>query len=438
MTTAISVENLSKKYILRHEARQGYTSLRDVLANGVRTVTRTVAGYASGRGRPDATAEEEEFWALKEVNFEIKEGDRLGIIGRNGAGKSTLLKVLSRIVEPTSGCARVRGRLASLLEVGTGFHPELTGKENIFLNGSILGMSKQEIRSRFDEIVSFADVEKFLDTPVKRYSSGMYVRLAFAVAAHLDPDILVIDEVLAVGDGQFQKKCLGKMEEVTSKGRTIVFVSHNMGMISSLCDRAVLLDAGRIARVGKTSDVILEYYGSAGSTPAEVDYTKAGKPTGDDYAVLLGGYVRDADGHRVAEFDLRKSIIVGMRFRILQLRPFQNVYPYPSVHVYASDGTNVLYSSPLNSQLHAFAPGDYVAECEIPANLLNSGTYFSGLGFSDNQRGVSTHFFDPNALSFHVVEKLDDPSVLCELRNGYGGLIPGVVRPRLDWSVRSQ
>ena len=228
----ITVENLGKKYVLRHQNAERYTALRDVITNKAKSV------FKSSSAIPQSSTEE--FWALDDVSFDVNEGDRVGIIGRNGAGKSTLLKILSRIVTPTKGRITIEGRVASLLEVGTGFHPELSGRENIFLNGSILGMSKSEIQSKFDEIVAFAEVEKFLDTPVKRYSSGMYVRLAFAVAAHLEPEILIVDEVLAVGDAEFQKKCLGKMKDVSGEGRTVLFVSHNMGAIKALCNKGIL------------------------------------------------------------------------------------------------------------------------------------------------------------------------------------------------------
>ena len=234
MKPIISVEGLGKKYVIRHEGQTHYKSLREEIFE----IPKKLFGRQENK---------EEFWALKDVGFDIMPGDRVGIIGRNGAGKSTLLKLLSRITEPTAGRINLRGRVASLLEVGTGFHPELSGRENIFLNGAILGMSREEVRAKFDEIVDFADVEKFLDTPVKRYSSGMYVRLAFAVAAHLEPEILIVDEVLAVGDAEFQKKCLGKMEEVSEGGgRTVLFVSHNMNAVQTLCNRCILLDGGHI------------------------------------------------------------------------------------------------------------------------------------------------------------------------------------------------
>jgi lipopolysaccharide transport system ATP-binding protein len=258
----ITVENLSKSYLVGHRSgdrgHSNYTALRDIIGRKVLNVTRKAIDVV--RGRQVVQGDEvEEFWALKDVSFEVKHGEVLGIIGRNGAGKSTLLKILSRITEPTRGKVQLRGRVASLLEVGTGFHPELTGTENIYLNGAILGMTRSEIRRKFDEIVAFAEVEKFLDTPVKRYSSGMYVRLAFAVAAHLEPEILVVDEVLAVGDIEFQEKCLGKMRAVSGEGRTVLFVSHNMAAIRTLCSAGVLLSEGRIIFKGSPSEVITAY-----------------------------------------------------------------------------------------------------------------------------------------------------------------------------------
>jgi lipopolysaccharide transport system ATP-binding protein len=253
---AIHVEALGKKYLIGHRTeRERYTALRDVIARNVRAWGRSARAML--RGEPIIVGDEtEEFWALRDVSFDIRRGEVVGIIGRNGAGKSTLLKILSRITEPSQGRATIEGRVASLLEVGTGFHPELTGRENIYLNGAILGMTRREIRAKFDEIVAFAEVERFLDTPVKRYSSGMYVRLAFAVAAHMDPEILVIDEVLAVGDAEFQKKCLGKMQGVAGGGRTVVFVSHNMATIQSLCSRSILLRQGAVVCDGTTEDAI--------------------------------------------------------------------------------------------------------------------------------------------------------------------------------------
>lgn len=266
----ISAENLGKRYSLSHLRDQRYVALRDVLVEKATGLFRRNS-KARGQGSDISDQSKEDFWALKDVSFEVKTGEVVGIIGRNGAGKSTLLKILSRITEPTQGRVRIRGRVASLLEVGTGFHPELTGRENIYLNGAILGMHRAEINRKFDEIVSFAETERFLDTPVKRYSSGMYVRLAFAVAAHLEPEILVIDEVLAVGDAEFQKKCLGKMREVSRGGRTVFFVSHNLGAVQALCETGILLDKGRLVANGVVGETITKYLKSeslSSSTPS--------------------------------------------------------------------------------------------------------------------------------------------------------------------------
>jgi lipopolysaccharide transport system ATP-binding protein len=257
MPPVIKVENLGKKYTISHQQREEYSSLRDVFTNGVRSFSKKL--FSPFTLHPSLLSTSEDFWALKDVSFEVNQGDRIGIIGRNGAGKSTLLKILSRITDPTTGSIRIRGRVASLLEVGTGFHPELTGRENIYLNGAILGMGRAEIKKKFDEIVDFAEIERFLDTPVKRYSSGMYVRLAFAVAAHLEPEILIVDEVLAVGDAEFQKKCLGKLEEQQVNGRTVIFVSHNMGAIRDLCSRVIVLKSGEVLYEGTPDSGIHNY-----------------------------------------------------------------------------------------------------------------------------------------------------------------------------------
>ena len=256
----IQAEGLGKKYVIQHEAKsERYMMMSEVLVDGAKTAWARARNLARGGGRLRARKSTEEFWALKDVSFDVKRGQVLGIIGRNGAGKSTLLKILSRITEPTEGRVKIKGRVSSLLEVGTGFHPELTGRENIYLNGAILGMTRKEIKRKFDEIVDFAEVEKFLDTPVKRYSSGMYVRLAFAIAANLQPETLIVDEVLAVGDAEFQKKCLGKMGEVARGGRTVLFVSHNMAAVRRLCQRCILISGGKIIADNDAGDVISQY-----------------------------------------------------------------------------------------------------------------------------------------------------------------------------------
>jgi lipopolysaccharide transport system ATP-binding protein len=293
----IRAEGLGKKYQIGHAAkRERYVALRDVIARGARDFWRKTAGIARGRALLAGDAVEE-FWALKDVSFEVTRGEVLGIIGRNGAGKSTLLKILSRITEPSEGRVTITGRVASLLEVGTGFHPELTGRENIYLNGAILGMSRAEVRRKFDEIVHFAEIEKFLDTPVKRYSSGMYVRLAFAVAAHLEPEILVVDEVLAVGDKHFQDKCLGKMQDVTQSGRTVLLVSHNMPLIKSLCSAVIVLAGGSVTFSGCTSDGVEEYLREVPPQAyAVVPLENRTDRSGDGRLRFIDAYVLGPDG----------------------------------------------------------------------------------------------------------------------------------------------
>jgi lipopolysaccharide transport system ATP-binding protein len=304
----IRAEGLGKKYVIGHAAvRERYVALRDLLARGAYNLWRKTASMASDRAILTGNTVEE-FWALKDVSFEVKRGEVLGIIGRNGAGKSTLLKILSRVTEPSEGQVTVDGRVASLLEVGTGFHPELTGRENIYLNGAILGMGRAEIRRKFDEIVAFAEVEKFLDTPVKRYSSGMYVRLAFAVAAHLEPEILIVDEVLAVGDAAFQRKCLGKMGELVGHRRTVLLVSHNLTAVQSLCARSILLSYGRVAKTGATQDVIRRYL-ETDLIESTVTVADRRDRTGDGAITFRSITVENADGSNV--------IFVGCRIRFI-------------------------------------------------------------------------------------------------------------------------
>ena len=305
----IKAENVGKSYLIGHQRQKGYIALRDVLAQKAKGFAKGIKNSLTGK-QLIAGDEVEEFWALKDVNFEIKQGDAVGIIGRNGAGKSTLLKVLSRITEPTTGRITLNGRVASLLEVGTGFHPELTGRENIYLNGAILGMSRAEIKNKFDEIVDFSGVEKFIDTPVKRYSSGMYVRLAFSVAAHLEPEILVVDEVLAVGDAEFQKKCLGKMDDVSKSGRTVLFVSHNMGAIADFCQKSILLEKGEIQLYEKT-DTVLEKYNSLLSS----SFSAYEKSTAQEDTINIRSVtVKSKNGNSI--FSFNEEIILNIEVNI--------------------------------------------------------------------------------------------------------------------------
>lgn len=376
MAGAIDVENLSKKYIIDHQSRERYTALRDVLANGAkRLANKLVHPFA----QPEDDATRETFWALKNISCTIQQGDRVGIIGRNGAGKSTLLKILSRITEPTSGRIKIRGRVSSLLEVGTGFHQELTGRENIFLNGAILGMGKAEIARKFDEIVTFAEVEKFLDTPVKRYSSGMRVRLAFAVAAHLEPEILIVDEVLAVGDASFQKKCLGKMEDVGKEGRTVLFVSHNMGVISQLCATCIWLDKGNIREVGPPSSVVNSYMHDG---LAELSGERIFKEDSRKSVQLAKVSLRDHEGHSTQKFDCDNPINILLEIHVRKQVP--GLYGY--IGIFKPDGTQVLVSDSFDgvaiNPLDSLPVGITTFRVTIPPRTLGHGEYMVHLSMA--------------------------------------------------------
>jgi lipopolysaccharide transport system ATP-binding protein len=374
----IKAEGVGKKYRIRHEAAgQHYNTLRDVLANKAKRV------FGKSPAQPGAShASTEDFWALKDVSFEIKPGDVVGIIGRNGAGKSTLLKLLSRITEATEGRMTLRGRVASLLEVGTGFHPELTGRENIFLNGAILGMTRSEIRRKFDEIIAFAEVEKFLDTPVKRYSSGMFVRLAFAVAAHLEPEILVVDEVLAVGDAEFQKKCLGKMQDVAGNGRTVLFVSHNMAAVRRLCTRGLVFSKGRLIAAGDTNSMIDAYLNSA-HTGGEARQEFRRKPDGVKPA-FASVEIRNATGRPQA------TILAGEPFEIAVTLHNPTLAPYGvivGVELLDNDGVSLFtsHSDDVSRTPLMVPPGDFTATCQFHPNPLMPGNYSMQLGMVDRQ-----------------------------------------------------
>ena len=397
----ISVENVGKRYTLSHKGKDGgYSTLRDVIAQQAVAPFKAIGEKmrlwrGSNGSRPDVSTSPrsnssiENFWALKEVSFEVKQGEVIGIIGPNGAGKSTLLKILSRITEPTEGRIRLNGRVASLLEVGTGFHLELTGRENIFLNGSILGMSRAEIKAKFDEIVAFAEVEKFLDTPVKRYSSGMYVRLAFAVAAHLEPEILIVDEVLAVGDAEFQKKCLGKMHDVATGGRTILFVSHNMQAVSVLCSRGLFLRGGSLAYAGGVREAI-DLYLSTFSKTRGSDECPDRRPGSGEYRYTFASPAREHYGaaeEKVFNFEIqRRSKLVGRMFL--------------SAHIVDSAGRVVV-------QCDSRFVGTWVEDCERVAGefrfttpWLKPGTYradffICGGGLVDSWEGACSLTISP-------------------------------------------
>ena len=374
MSTVIKVEGLSKQYLIRHQKRARYTALRDVISEGARSLGRKLLSPFSHADSEEFEAEEL-FWALRDINFEVKQGDRLGIIGRNGAGKSTLLKLLSRITEPTKGRISIKGRLSSLLEVGTGFHPELTGRENIYLNGAILGMSRQNIKQKFDEIVAFADVEKFLDTPVKRYSSGMYMRLAFSVAAHLEPEILVIDEVLAVGDAAFQKKCLGKMEEVGKQGRTILFVSHNMNAIEQLCTKAIFLQRGSLLDVnGSIREAVVNYiYGNESELASSWINNK--NEHENPWFQPMRFYMADGTGNVIdkpARNDDELWVYIEGKVKVVD----------PAIQVgyalYNEEGTLLfwtLHNDVAESEWPVIQEGMVTIRSRFPYRMLNEGTY---------------------------------------------------------------
>jgi lipopolysaccharide transport system ATP-binding protein len=414
---AIRVAGLGKRYKLGVQ-RQRYKTLRDSVAGVVKKASRLLSSPTE-QASADRT-----FWALRDVSFEVEHGEVIGIVGRNGAGKSTLLKVLSRITEPTEGCADIYGRVGSLLEVGTGFHPELTGRENIFLNGAILGMSRKEIVAKFDEIIAFAEVERFIDTPVKHYSSGMGLRLGFAVAAHLEPEILVVDEVLAVGDAAFQQKSLGKMGEVAKQGRTVLFVSHNMAAVRSLCSRAVLLDGGRVVRTGAVGDIVNQYLNGAAGKQGQRVWDDAATAPGTDRARLRAIRILNADGRLIDQANLSDAVHVEVEYSVLVADSILNL----SLSVHNQEDVHVFASTNLTDKKWYAAPhpvGIYKAVCKIPPNFFNAGRYAVTLLLVERGRHVVAQA--DRAVSVEMVD-------LGEQRGGYFGRWGGVIRPLLEWS----
>ncbi len=418
MKSIIRVENLSKQYRLGRR-RVPYATLRDKLAEAAR------APFKSFRGNGDR--EEETIWALRDVNFEVKPGEVLGVIGRNGAGKSTLLKVLSRVTEPTSGQVDLFGRVGSLLEVGTGFHGELSGRDNIFLNGAILGMRRAEILRKFDEIVAFAEVEKFIDTPVKHYSSGMYTRLAFSVAAHLESEIILVDEVLAVGDANFQNKCLGKLEEVGSQGRTVLFISHSMQMILRLCSRVMLLEGGHLIEDGTPTIVAKRYLHPENGSPAERIWDDPQSAPGDSVARLKAVRVRDQHGRVAHTVDISQPLSVEVEYWNLQA----NIRPTAILHFVDEYGHCLFSTGELNSDtwgLRTLEPGFVRAVCNVPGHFLAEGTIFL-LAAVCSYNPNDVHALERDAVSFQVVDRTSGEGV----RSIYVGDWPGLMRPMLDW-----
>jgi lipopolysaccharide transport system ATP-binding protein len=403
---AFSVESLGKRYALG-EGHLARATLYETLSNLI--------------SRGETSADVRTLWALRDVSFEVPHGEVTGIIGRNGAGKSTLLKILSRITAPTEGRAVVRGRLASLLEVGTGFHPELTGRENIFLNAAILGMKRAEIGRQFDAIVDFAEVGQFVDTPVKRYSSGMYVRLAFSVAAHLDPDILVIDEVLSVGDARFQKRCLGKMRDIAGEGRTVLFVSHNMHAVQKLCTRAIWLSAGNVHADGPVADIVGGYLREGLRNLGERSWSDPDSAPGNEHVAIARLAAQPLQGGD------RITTSSGVRLTFEFWNRIEGAALNLSLHVYTSDDTLVLNAVPTADEEWFGQPhprGRFRCVCELPGHLLNSETYRVELLVVRDQANVV--YRDDAALSFEVQEAFDETGA-------WHYRLAGIVRPRVGW-----
>jgi len=419
MKPIIRVENLGKHYRLGARQRPAYGTLRDALTGAVRAPFRRL------RRGDAASGGDQNFWALREVGFEVNSGEAVGFIGRNGAGKSTLLKVLSRVTEPTVGRAELYGRLGSLLEVGTGFHPELTGRENIYLNGAILGMKRAEIARQFDEIVAFSEIERFLDTPVKHYSSGMYTRLAFAVAAHLEPEVLVVDEVLAVGDAAFQKKCLNKMGSAARAGRTVLFVSHNMTAMQSLCARAIWLDEGRVVADGKSGEVVSAYLQTSFSSRAEQVWDDPATAPGSETVRLHSARVRPADGAPSDPITVKTPFV--LEFEYWNLRPETELNL--SLILVNEEGTVLFNTGPADEPGglgRRFPAGLFRSVCYVPGGLMNDGAIRVQLYVVKDQSVVlSTH---EDVLAFDVREDA------ASRKFSYGKVI-GAVRPVLDWNT---
>ncbi len=420
---AIRADQLTKKYTI-----QVGDATQSTLAEGVTSAFQRLCKNIA-RSTGSVATHVEEIWPLKEASFEIKRGEVVGVIGRNGAGKSTLLKILSRITEPTSGRAEIFGRVGTLLEVGTGFHPELTGRDNIYLSGIILGMKKAEIDKVFDEIVDFSGISRFVDTPVKRYSSGMYVRLAFAVGAHLNPEVLIVDEVLAVGDLQFQQRCLDKMHQIGGQGRTVLFVSHNLSAITRICPRAILLEGGRISADGPSHKVVGAYLHAGFRSQAFQEWTDPGTAPGDEAVRLRAVRVRRADGHVTDAIDIRQDFAIEIEYDVLQ--PEQMLFA--SLRVLNEEGVQVFdaLDMDLEWRKRRRPVGRYVSAGMVPGNLLGEGTFF--INVACTQYAPSRDYFYVNqAVAFQIIDSMDGDTA----RGDWGGELGGLIRPLLKWQTR--
>jgi lipopolysaccharide transport system ATP-binding protein len=420
---AVRIEGVGKRYRIG-ALHPGYATLRELVGDALAAPFRRLRG---GGGRRHET-----LWALKDVDLEVRRGELIGVIGHNGAGKSTLLKILSRITRPSAGEVEIVGRVGSLLEVGTGFHPDLTGRENIFLNGAILGMRKAEIEKKFDEIVAFSELEKFVETPVKFYSSGMYVRLAFSVAAHLEPEILIMDEVLAVGDAAFQQKCLDKMRDIRLQGRTIFFVSHNLPAVARLCKRVVLLEAGRVAAEGRPQEVVNRYLNSSWKAGAERDWGEGEDAPGDAAVRLRRARARDEAGETAAAFDVRRPVLIELTYDVLE----DGHALTPVVELYNEEGTEVFSTHDAGEEWRRRARprGRYTSAVRVPGNLLAEGSLIAHVSLMSHFPSTILHAREANAVAFQVVDELGGASA----RGDYVGPMPGVVRPLLEWTTSAE
>jgi lipopolysaccharide transport system ATP-binding protein len=420
---AVRIEGVGKRYRIG-ALHPGYATLRELIGDTLAAPFRRLRGDNGNR--------HETLWALKEVSLEVRRGDLVGIIGHNGAGKSTLLKILSRITRPSAGEVEIVGRVGSLLEVGTGFHPDLTGRENIYLNGAILGMRKVEIEKKFDEIVAFSELEKFVETPVKFYSSGMYVRLAFSVAAHLEPEILIMDEVLAVGDAAFQQKCLDKMRDIRLQGRTIFFVSHNLPAVVRLCKRVVLLEGGRVTAEGQPQEVVNRYLNSSWKAGAERVWDAGEEAPGDAAVRLRRVRVCDEAGETGAAFDVRRPVLIEMTYDVLE----EGHALTPVIELYNEEGTEVFSTHDAVGEWRRRArpAGRFVSAVRVPGNLLAEGSLIAHVSVMSHFPSTILHAREANAVAFQMVDESGGPSA----RGDYVGPMPGVVRPLLEWTTRAE
>ncbi len=427
---AIKVDNIAKRYRLGEKVSANDSIIKDIL-KAVKSPITNFKKYRSLYVFDDLDDSDDILWALRDISFEVKQGEVVGIIGHNGAGKSTLLKILSKITPPSTGKIELRGRISSLLEVGTGFHPELTGRENLYLNGTILGMSKAEVERKFEEIVEFSGVGKFLDTPVKRYSSGMRVRLAFAVAAHLEPEILIIDEVLAVGDAEFQRKCLSKMEDVGKEGRTVLFVSHNMPAISRLCTRAILLNGGMIEKDGSVHDVVSDYLSSGTGTSAAREWPDPKTAPRGEIVRLRSVRIKTKQGETTDYVDISDPVGIEMEYEVIQ----SGYILCPNFYLNNDEGVivfGVLDHDPTWKKTPRNV-GVYKSTVWIPGNTLAEGMLYVDCNMITLNPNIS-QFGQPQVIAFHVVEKENSTD---SARGDYTGKFPGVMRPLLQWETES-